>query len=351
MGGVIAYSGLVTKVHALSSNLLKMEHYDELLAATTFNQAMEVLRTKTNYRHAFADMPDADFHREAVERRLTESLYMDYLKLYRFSDRSTKEFLDIYFTHFEVLLIKQCLRNVRNLASPDVTLGCFEEFFRRHSHVDLDKMNHSDTIGEFMPALAGSEYEKLLMPIFMSGCENLLDYEVALDLHYFSKVWKLRGLVGRDEQEVIRTTFGTKIDLLNLQWIYRSKKYYNMDSAIIYSMLIPVNHKLRDAQVRTLINAQTPEEFDEAFNATKYARFNPGDDPGELFGVMDDILAHIYKIQSRKHPFSVAPIMKYLYFKEEEIEQLTTILEGIRYSRAPQNLTRFIPAFVRDNRR
>lgn len=352
MGGVISYSGLVTKVQALNGTLLKYEQYEELLSQPTFSQAIEYLKTHTNYRQAFSDMPDADFHREAVERRLTESLYTDYLKLYHFSSLSTKKFLEIYFVHFEVLLIKQCLRNVRNLASPDVTLGSFEAFFRRHSHVDLDIMNRADTIAEFMPALAGSEYEKLLAPIFISGCENLLDYEVALDLYYFSRVYKIKDLtLSKREQEILRATFGTKIDLLNLQWIYRSRKYYNLEPAVIYSMLIPVGYKLTDAQIKALVNAQTPEEYDEVFSHTRYAKYVPEDEAGALFGLTDDILAHIYKVLARRNPFSIAPIMKYLYFKEEEIEQLTTILEGIRYSRAPQNLTRFIPAFVKDNRR
>ena len=32
---------------------------------------------------------------------------------------------------------------------------------------------------------------------------------------------------------------GSKIDLLNLQWIYRAKKYYNMKPADIYLLLMP----------------------------------------------------------------------------------------------------------------
>ena len=37
---------------------------------------------------------------------------------------------------------------------------------------------------------------------------------------------------------------GSKIDLLNIQWIYRAKKDYNMKPADIYLMLIPIHYKL-----------------------------------------------------------------------------------------------------------
>ena len=46
---------------------------------------------------------------------------------------------------------------------------------------------------------------------------------------------------------------GSKIDLLNLQWIYRAKKYYNMKPADIYLLLIPIHYKLSTDQVKEMV--------------------------------------------------------------------------------------------------
>jgi len=69
---------------------------------------------------------------------------------------------------------------------------------------------------------------------------------MALDLYYFTQIWNIRKKLfrGKDLEEITRT-YGEKFDMLNLQFIQRSKRYYNMDPASIYALLIPMNYKLK----------------------------------------------------------------------------------------------------------
>ena len=68
----------------------------------------------------------------------------------------------------------------------------------------------------------------------------LFDYGMALDLYYFSQIWNVRKKLfsGNDLKE-ITTAYGEKFDMLNLQFIFRSKKYFHMAPADIYALLDP----------------------------------------------------------------------------------------------------------------
>ena len=44
-----------------------------------------------------------------------------------------------------------------------------------------------------------------------------------------------------------------------------------------------------------------------------------------------ECLHHLYLIDRRRNPYSIAAVNTYLFLKEEEIKKLTTTLECIRY--------------------
>lgn len=339
------YSGIVTKVHAMNKGLLSAKDYEELIQKNSVLEALEFLKNTPAYADVFSDAYAKNSHRDAIERRLMDSLYTDFIKLYRFADFKERAFLNAYFMHYEVMIIKVCLRNTMNLASWDVSLGSFDDFFHRHSKLSIAALNDCDTLEEYLAALSGSPYEKLFAAIYNSGSRRLSDYETALDLYYFSSVWKLKKkkLSAKEEQDVT-AALGTNIDLLNLQWIYRCRRHFSMTDTDIYPMLIPINYKLRPAHIQALVHAETDEEFSRILSGTVYSKWFPTEDLSRFGAVSDQLLGHIYQLRSRKNPYSIAAVNRYLYRKEEEINHLIPIIEGIRYGLSPDKIRELVPS-------
>jgi V/A-type H+-transporting ATPase subunit C len=345
MAGVIRYSGIVTKVHAMHQRLLSPGDYEELIQKSTVLEALEFLKNTPAYAPVLSDAYAKNSHRDAIERRLMDSLYTDFIKLYRFSGLAERSFLDGYFLHYEVMLVKTCLRNTMNLASSDVSLGSFDEFFHKHSKLSLSALNDCDTLEEYMEALSGSPYRQLFDPIYNSGSKRFCDYEAALDLYYFSSMWKLKKKkLSREEEQDVTATLGTSIDLLNLQWIYRCRKHFSMTDAQISALLIPINYKLRPPHIQSLIHAETDEEFKRVLGGTCYSKWFPTEDLSRFSAVSDALLGHMYRLRSRKNPYSIAAVNRYLYQKEEEINHLIPIIEGIRYGLSPEKIREFVPS-------
>ena len=87
--------------------------------------------------------------------------------------------------------------------------------------------------------MQGTEYYEPLRKLRDSNASTLFDYDLALDLYYYTTLWKeKKKVLKKRELEIFTRDIGSKIDLLNLQWIYRAKKYFKMQPADIYSMII-----------------------------------------------------------------------------------------------------------------
>ena len=335
MRGLLAYSGLTTKVRAMTGQFLTRDQYRAMAALESVPEAVEFLRAFPAYAGVFPDMDSEDLHRGTIERLLAGSLYRDYARLYRFASIKQRRFFKLYFMHFEIDIMKSCLRNAAAHQPVPVGLSRYEEFFRSHSKLNLAAIGTAATTDEFIDSLEGTVYYPLLARIRDSGDGGHFDYEMALDLYYFNVTWKaIKKNIPKREQETILQGFGTKLDLLNLQWIYRTKRYYTIPGEEVKKLLIPIHYRLRNSQLEQLIAAESMDEYFSALSETWYgARTRQAalDEKPNLEILYDVILAHIHKTAAAKNPYSIASLYSYLYFKEDELRKIITVIEGIRY--------------------
>ena len=126
MGNLLTYSGLATKVRAMESRFITDRQYQELAALSTVGEALEFLRSQPSYSGILADA-DSGIHRSELEKLLTLSRYRDFEKLYRFSGPGPRKFLNLYFSNFEISLIKRCLGNLSHPDRGALDLSMFQD--------------------------------------------------------------------------------------------------------------------------------------------------------------------------------------------------------------------------------
>lgn len=334
MGGLLSYSGITTKVRAMEGRFITTRQFSEMAALESVSDAVEYLRRLPSYASIFSNMEGIELHRGAIEQRLILSQYQDFAKLYRFATLTQRKFLDLYFMHYEIDILKKCFRNALGHQNPDIDLSVFREFFEKHSKLDLMKLSSSGSIQDFISNLNGSAYYELLSRLDDSAHPTLFDYEVHLDLLYFRTIWRVKGrYLSKKEQQLLSDCFGSKLDLLNLQWIYRSKKYYSLKPVDIYALLIPIEYHLKKAQITQLVEAATLEDYYRVLQTTYYGRLGDLEnaDMPDLEMLTMEALDKIYNAASRRNPYSIAVLNSYLYFKEEELQKIITVIESIRY--------------------
>ena len=332
MGNVMTYSGITVKIRAMQAKLLKDGDYEQIASMRSVPEVTEFLKEKPAYEKYLEEMDSTLYHRGNVEKILYQSLFDDYSRIFRFGGPQQKQFLKTYWKRYEVDVINYCLRIVFNHYQVPFDLDYKKEYFDRYSQISIDALVTSKNVEQLVDNLAGTEYYEPLKKIREMETATLFDYDMALELYYFTTLWKRqKRLLKGKELKLYARDCGTKIDLLNLQWVYRAKKYYHMLPPDIYSLTIPIHYRLSVKEYKTLVETPSLEEFLRQAENTWYARKYDFGDGRTMEQTYKDCLRHLYLADRRQNPYSVASIYTYLYLKEEEIDKLTTALECIRY--------------------
>mgnify|MGYP002579225953 CR=1 FL=1 len=216
----------------------------------------------------------------------------------------------------------------------------------------LGGIQHNETEGlagvgpggiEIGTALKGNEFYAPLQSVYENGNGLLFDYGMALDLYYFNQIWSVRKKLfkGNDLDEITKA-YGEKFDMLNLQFILRSKRYYKMEPAAIYAQLIPVNYKLKKEEITALVEATSKEEGEQIFSRTWYGRKYQQLNLISMEELYNSLLRTVLEKEARKDPYSVAVLYSYLYHKEHEVNRLTIALECVRYQVDPDEAMHYV---------
>lgn len=333
MSGLISYSGLTTKVRAIRGKMLKQEQFLELAECGSVAEVIGYLKNTEEYGDLFSSMEPAEAHRGNIEKLLKKQYYSDFEKLYRFADAGQRRYLALFFKKFELAFLKTCLRNICRTNSEDRSDREISVLLQKHSKLDMVALQSETTIEGFVDKLRNTEYYDSFKRVLEGDRRTLFHYEAALDLYYFTRFWKeksksFHGIDGK----VLDRSFGYKIDILNMQWIYRSKKYYRLSDAEIYAILIPVRYRLTKQDIERMVEAADAKAFLTAIQHTAYYKIYPEISGETLEDMYIYLLDNVHDSDGYQYPYSVAILNSYLYRKEYEINKITTIMECIRYS-------------------
>ena len=343
MGTLLSYSGLSTKIRAMQSKLMSEKQYQEIAQLDSVIQIVAYLKRQPGFSDLWADLDENSLHRGDVEKLLTHTIHQNFAKLYRFANPEQRRFMALYFKRYELSVLKDCLRKVFDEGKAQLDLSLFQDFFDRHSKMNLEKLTSSSTVEELVNNLQGSEYYHPLKKLGTDYQPRIFDYGMALDQYYFANIWSVKEkLFKRRDLEEITKAYGNKFDMLNLQWIFRSKKYYHMGPADIYALLIPVHYRLSKNDIASLVEASDEEEFRKILDTTYYKKRFPELAPENLEEIYTLNLKTILETEARKYPHSVIMIYSYLYHKEHEVDRLTTAVECVRYGLSTAEILDYI---------
>ncbi len=164
-----------------------------------------------------------------------------------------------------------------------------------------------------------------------------------LDLYYYQKLCEAqKKYLSGTNQKIISKINMAKLELTNVSWLYRMKKYYNFDQEKISSYLLPIRYKLTSAQLNLLVSTPTLSEFEKAISLTYYGSMFVQNE----FNIEHVVYRHIFKIYKTAclspDKNNIANVSCYIYLKEMEINNLTSVIEGVRYGIAPDKIMEYL---------
>jgi V/A-type H+-transporting ATPase subunit C len=343
MNNLLSYSGIITKVKAMEARFVTKKDYETIANLDSTADFITYLKNHPGYREIFIGLDEHGVHRAQVEGIFINSLYLDFSKIYRFANLTQRKDLDLIFFRYEVNVLKSCIKSVYDKAR-EHDLSLFNSFFSNHSKVNVSALAASKSMEEYISNLKGTEYYSLLMKVQSNNINaTSFDYEMQLDIHYFNKSWKLKNkLLTGDNLKAMTHSLGTEIDLLNIMWLFRSKNFFNVQSADSYSYVIPVTYKLTKEKLFKLMETASMDEFIAILKTTYYEKISNTLLDGSIEIIYQKIIAKVNQDNKTHYPTSMAPVNYYLYHKLSEVGKLTTALECLRYKLDPQDTLKYI---------
>lgn len=333
MAGLLDYSGIVTKIRAKEKNFITDAQFREITSLPSVEAIVVWLKKDPAYEDALAHLDENNLHRGQIEFEIGNAAYKDFASIYHFANGPQRSFLEHYGRRYEIKLLKRCMNAAINGQHMNEHIKLYKGFYDRYTELDLNRLYEAVSMKEVLEALKGTSYYEPLERISRNGNVSLFDYETALDQFYFSEIWKDNaGLKTKDNIKIIRDVFGTKFDVLNLWWINRARSYYKMSTADTYAMLIPIQYKLKEAEIKALVEADSQDAYRNFLKSTYYGRvYEQYLSPENLQNEYNYLLRHILGKLARQKPYSIATLYNFLYMKEHEVNKLTIAIECVRY--------------------
>lgn len=329
MGRVGTLSGLNAKIHAMMPGLVSEQNYQGLIALGTERGIARYLSEHTRFASVFERYDIETLRRWEIELVILRELIVDLNKLRFHLQGDYTDLVDGLLLRYEVRDLKLVLRAIiRGEKKEEIKEHLMHDV--RRAHVDFDRLISCTQITEVTALLKGTIFEEAVLNISEEDLDKAeFHLDMMLDQVYFRT---LRGLAQRlapEDRRVIEYGVALMIDLLNLQWIYRAKRYHDLldEELLNYTLL---GGGIRFQQLKRIIYAQDTEREVERAAAKIGFEWGDGDDVYLQVRIYRFYLSALEKY-ARAHPRSIAPFFYFVNRLEYETKDIITIIEGVRY--------------------
>ncbi len=299
--------GLNAKLKAMYAQKLKKEDLEDLIKQNNLTDAIILLKSKLPELDNLSD----NAKRMELETALDTLLIYDIQKILKYLHGANKEIFTQYIIKYKIETIKKLYENID---SPKVKTIQSNDWIE-HIFTDLKVLYTATSKEDFIDKIP----DKNIKSIFENSHTDF-ERENTLDKYYFENLFKT--VKGKNKK--IETLLNIRIDLLNILWTYRCKKYYGI---VNQDILIPHFYKIDLNTIQKIENANTLEDLNQALAGTIYQN---------MIGthIESDIKKYVYqksKKAFRNELLDLSMIISYFKILETEKENIVTIIEGIRY--------------------
>lgn len=297
---------------------------------------------------AFADIFEGttttDIHRGQLETMLKKRVFDQYASLCRYEMSIGQDFYQYFIVRSDIDQIMSCARFL-STGHPGDYLFAMPAFFNQHTKLDLYALAAVNSFESLLAALEGTPYYDM-MHLFARKAPseiNFLDMEAVFQRYLYDRLEELieKGFKGKDRKEVM-SAVGMQLDMEAIVNLYRLKRMGGRSpEEIRRSVVIGPISRLRRRQFELLVEAPSAAEMVKQLDATPYGRKFQKD-----FSFIEDSAQKLQYGRCLKDlRFSTNPsvvMLSFMFLAENEVNNITHIIEGIRYQVPAQEISRML---------
>jgi V/A-type H+-transporting ATPase subunit C len=335
MSSIGTYALVNAKVRAMRSQFLNESQYRELIDTKSLREFWSLL-SRTRYASLVEKVNYQEPAQVEISFLLAEVQQLRQIRKY--CRKKTMEIINRLMERYDGEKLKIILRSwYRQGRGAD---AIFPEPIL--TDFPIRKLVESKNIHEFILSLEGSVFQRVLISVQRDYIEtkSLFPLELAIDRHIYQRLLDMKSFLNARDRRILERLIGIEIDLKNLEWIGRFKKYYDLTSAQIADYLLPYGYRLGVNQIRESLAGESLSSV-----LIQIIRGMRVDMPAEIeedfaLEALDQFLKDVLMREARRvfgeFPFSVGSILGYFYLMRLELNNLRTLVQAKLYEYPPE---------------
>jgi len=341
MNPFASYRAINTKLHAKRRTLLSDADWIKMAECKNVSQVVEFLKKREGYKSLMVLNKECDLRRSDLEIVLDRYIVNEIEDILHYFSGSYKEFFKTFLMEYEISDLNLILRSI----TCNEEMAAIESLFvhsEKWGMVNYQKLVGCKNVLQFIETLKDTSYFMALKTMTQEDLtKREFHMEMKLYMLFYKELIEKAARLDPKDEEIAKKFIGTKIDFLNVQWIYRALKYYDISPEEILIYSLPNGNRLGYRKLKVLSYTRDIETFKKLVH--KYLAH-------PLFKDNDDVYLdcntdrYLYKLVSRidKNDESIAASIAYLYILSIEVNDLVSLTEGIRYAVPESELSKFL---------
>ena len=333
---------ILAKAHAMYAGRLTEANYNDLLNCKNVGEIATYLKNRTVYADILQDAVTETLHRKQLEALLHKRLFNQYASMCRYELSIGTELYRCFIIRAEVEEILSFLRLLCN-HHPEDYLFSLPPFLTEHTRLNLFALAEIKEFEEILRVLNGTEYFKIMEPFVRQSKETgEIDYfsiEAQMKKYEFEKLCTIvdKAFGGKYRRDV-QQYFEREVDIENIINIYRLKHTIQASKEEIKETLVFGNNVLTRQELEHLAGASTDQEFMSRLKSTQIGQRLQE----KNYRYLEEGVQQVrFDLEKRSFRFSTNPyivMFAYIFLAENEVQNITHIIEGIRYSMPPETI-------------
>ena len=296
--------------------------------------------------------------RSELEFLLNVSILAEGVAFRHYTSFKDRKLLDLWLENLDIEILKDHFQNHMGTSewgdylNPAKMLDLVSDF--RLTLIDQEKLSSSAALKDVLMSVKNESLRTALTEA-LRGWENALtgkesDFQRAafalgmvLDRYYLDSLYTAAAKLGGNEGRMMRMLVGTRVDLMNLYWIYRGRLFFGMSPEESLTLIMKARYRLDFEALRKAAFAD-PRAIAAALAGTPYAGVFGRDESAKAEKLRS---ATLYEVEVErniyKFLFALAErvflsgglwfqnVAAYLTLKELEVRDLVSVVEIVRY--------------------
>ncbi len=335
-------NALLARAHALYAKRLTNEDYSAMSECRSNNELFSYLKSNTSYGKYLEKLPSVQLSRARFENIMNQTLLDRIASLCRFEKLIGEKLYKYFITKNEIATIINCSRHLDT--DEIVDLFIIPDFYKKEQSVFGEDMQKARSFDELVAYLKGSPYEKTVNAVMETiGDLNLATLENALYNHLYTETANLikNSFKGKQAEEIL-AYFRILSDMIMIETAVRINQFYSDTPGIKANLFISPVSEFSEKQIRALIDSSSLEETMNIIGNTKYKKYFPKNDNRPIERKIREAIVTecTKKIRYSQNP--IVCMLCYSTLAENEIKNITHIIEGIKYKLSPDDLSQII---------